>query len=194
MTKTALHRGKRTVKSSDRQLRQRDLILWILTLSFLLGAVLGGILAGKLGAEGYALRFLKDSMEGIVKPSFWREAWITLRWPVGVLLLRILPCSILTIPGLFFLRGFFLSYGITALSLGLGAIGTLCAALVYGALCLLTVPVMFVLGTAGLAGKESRSWLSPEQAGLCLGALALSILLGQTVVPLALSCFLRLLA
>lgn len=190
MKKRFVQKGRRT--APGRQGRQRDVILCILLAAFLAGAVLGGVLESKSGAEAYILRFLQENTEKSITPAFWREAWITLRWPVGVLLLTVLPCSILTIPGLFFLRGFLLSYGITAVSLGAGTAGVVCSALVFGPACLLTVPVLFVLGASSLLRKGEHRGLTVEQGGLCLGALALCIVLDQAVVPSALTQFLSL--
>lgn len=192
MKKRFSQKGRRTARSSDRQERQRDVILCILMVAFLSGAVLGGILESRSGTEAYILRFLQENTQESMTPSFWREAWITLRWPVGALLLAVLPCSILTIPGLLFLRGFLLAYGITAVSLGAGTAGILCAALIFGPACLLTVPVLFVLGASGLLRKVEHRGLTVEQGGLCLGVLALCILLDQAVVPSALTQFLSL--
>lgn len=190
MKKRFVQKGRRT--APGRQDRQRDVILCILLAAFLSGAVLGGVLESKSEAEAYILRFLQENTEQSMTPAFWREAWITLRWPVGVLLLAVLPCSILTIPGLFFLRGFLLAYGITAVSLGAGTAGVVCSALVFGPACLLTVPVLFVLGASRLWRKGEHRGLTVEQGGLCLGALALCMILDQAVVPSALTQFLGL--
>ena len=190
MKKRFVQKGRRT--APGRQERQRDVILCILMVAFLSGAVLGGVPESKSGTEAYILRFLQENTKASMTPAFWREAWIVLRWPVGVLLLAVLPCAILTIPGLFFLRGFLLAYGITAVSLGTGTAGVACAALIFGPACLLTVPVLFVLGASGLLRKGEYRGLTVEQGGLCLGVLALCILLDQAVVPSALTQFLSL--
>lgn len=67
-----------------------------------------------------------------IAPSLWREVWIVFRWPVAVILLSQLPLAGVTIPVVFFLRGFFLSYGIVALMEGMGLSGVLCAGVVFG--------------------------------------------------------------
>ena len=184
-----MQKGRRGKKVMD---KQRDVLLCILAISFLLGTVLGTTVENSITTEPYILRFLQDCTQGGVKASFWREAWTILRWPAGVLVLSILPFSLLTIPTLFFFRSFFLAYGVAAVSGGTGMVGHVCAGLMFGPTCLLTVPVLFVLGTMGLLRKTEKQPIPLEHGGLCLGALALCILLDQTAVPFTLSCFLRL--
>jgi hypothetical protein len=187
--KVDVQKGRRGKKVMD---KQRDVLLCILAISFLLGTVLGTTVENSITTEPYILRFLQDCTQGGVKASFWREAWTILRWPAGVLVLSILPFSLLTIPTLFFFRSFFLAYGVAAVSGGTGMVGNVCAGLMFGPTCLLTVPVLFVLGTMGLLRKAEKQPIPLEHGGLCLGALALCILLDQTAVPFTLSCFLRL--
>lgn len=184
-----VQKGRRGKKEMD---RQRDVLLCILAISFLLGTVLGATVENNTATEPYILRFFQACTQESMTASFWREAWTVLRWPAGVLVLSILPFSLLTIPTLFFFRSFLLAYGVAAVSGGTGMVGNVCAGLLFGPTCLLTVPVFFVLGTVGLLRKVERQSISTKYGGLCLGALALCILLDQTAVPFTLSCFLRL--
>lgn len=129
-----------------------------------------------------------------IAPSLWREVWIVFRWPVAVILLSQLPLAGVTIPVVFFLRGFFLSYGIVALMEGMGLSGVLCAGVVFGPTCLLAVPVLFVLGTTGLLRKaESQPKGIPffRRMVASLLVLALCVFLDQAVVPKLLGILLK---
>ena len=114
--------------------------------------------------------------------------------PVAVILLSQLPLAGVTIPVVFFLRGFFLSYGIVALMEGMGLSGVLCAGVVFGPTCLLAVPVLFVLGTTGLLRKaESQPKGIPffRRMVASLLVLALCVFLDQAVVPKLLGILLK---
>lgn len=129
-----------------------------------------------------------------LRRSLWREVWIVFRWPVAVILLSQLPLAGVTIPVVFFLRGFFLSYGIVALMEGMGLSGVLCAGVVFGPTCLLAVPVLFVLGTTGLLRKaESQPKGIPffRRIVASLLVLALCVFLDQAVVPKLLGILLK---
>lgn len=92
-----------------------------------------------------------------IAPSLWREVWIVFRWPVAVILLSQLPLAGVTIPVVFFLRGFFLSYGIVALMEGMGLSGVLCAGVVFGPTCLLAVPGTICAGNHRSAAEGGKS-------------------------------------
>ena len=97
-----------------------------------------------------------------------------------------------TLPVLFFLRGLFLAYGAAALLGGLTGSEILCAALVLGPGGLLTVPALFLLGTAGLLRRSQGSWGSGiRPLLLALPALALCVVLDQMVVPKLLTVLLK---
>ena len=111
-----------------------------------------------------------------------------------MILLSQLPLAGVTIPVVFFLRGFFLSYGIVALMEGMGLSGVLCAGVVFGPTCLLAVPVLFVLGTTGLLRKaESQPKGIPffRRMVASLLVLALCVFLDQAVVPKLLGILLK---
>ena len=121
--KERIRTKKERLAAQKKEQKNRDTVLMILSISFLIGGILGCLLEGKLSAGAYVSQFLAHSTQSAVAPSFWRELWTVFRWPAAVIVLGLLPLTGLTVPALFFLRGFFLSYGIVALMEGLGGTG-----------------------------------------------------------------------
>ena len=124
--------------------------LALLSVSFLVGAVLGTLAEGLLPADGLVTAFLSSAPS---PPSLWRELWVLLRWPLLALLAGTLPFTGVVLPGLFFLRGFLLSCGIAALTVGNGGAGWLAGLALFLPVCLLTLPPFFLLGVEGLLRK-----------------------------------------
>lgn len=174
--------------------RQRDTVLLILSVGFLCGAILGGLAEGNLSAAPHIQRFLQVCAQEARTPVLWRELWVTFRWPVAIIMLSLLPFVGLTVPVLFFLRGFLLSYGIVSLAAGSGVQGMLWAGLLFGPACVLTLPVMFLLGTECLmkkVGSDKDGKKVSLRMLLCVPALILCVFLNQRVVPPVLHFFLQ---
>lgn len=173
---------------------QQNGVLLLLAAGFLSGALLGGFFAGRLSFGPYITEFLQDMMQESGEPALWRELWSCLRWPVAVWLLGSLPWAGLTMPTLFFLRGALLSCGIGAVAAGRGLEGILWAGILFGPTCVLTVPVMFVLGTDRLLRRAAPSAArrrTPLRLSLCAAALAACVLVDQKAVPTVLSALLQ---
>ncbi|WP_419057119.1 hypothetical protein [Evtepia gabavorous] len=135
MMKIAKKAERALDRKKETEQKNRDTVLLILSVGFLVGGVLGCLLEGKLSTEHYIGQFFQQAAQMSIAPSLWREVWIVFRWPVAVILLSQLPLAGVTIPVVFFLRGFFLSYGIVALMEGMGLSGVLCAGVVFGPTC-----------------------------------------------------------
>ena len=194
MMKIAKKAERALDRKKETEQKNRDTVLLILSVGFLAGGVLGCLLEGKLSTEHSIGQFFQQAAQMSIAPSLWREVWIVFRWPVAVILLSQLPLAGVTIPVVFFLRGFFLSYGIVALMEGMGLSGVLCAGVVFGPTCLLAVPVLFVLGTTGLLRKaESQPKGIPffRRMVASLLVLALCVFLDQAVVPKLLGILLK---
>lgn len=182
------------LKTKPEELKHRDTVLLMISVGFLCGAILGGLAEGKLPTDPYILRFLQDHGQETLTPALWRELWVTFRWPIAVIILSLLPFVGVTIPTLFFLRGFLLSYGIVSLAAGSSFQGMLWAGLIFGPTCILTIPVMFILGTECLLKKarpDKGAKKFPLRLLLCVPALVLCVFLNQTVVPPVLHFFLQ---
>lgn len=163
----------------------RSAALLLLSVSFLLGGVLGCLAEEALPADAYIQGFFRAAAQGTVQPALWRELWVVCRWPALALAAGALPLVGVTMPALFLIRGFFLSYGISALVTMGGAVGGLCSGVLFGPACVLTVPVLFVLGMEGLMRKVSDE--RPKGAfwrvAVSLPVLGVCVLLDQHVVP-----------
>ena len=66
MKKADVQKGRRGKKGD----KQRDVLLCILAISFLLGTVLGTTVENSMATEPYILRFFQDCTQGGVKPPF----------------------------------------------------------------------------------------------------------------------------
>ena len=166
--------------------KERDTILMILAVTFLLGGISGCLLEQKFASGIYFRRFLEQAVQDAPIPTWWRASWTVFRWPVCAVVLSLFPLAGWTLPGLFFLRGFFLSYGIVAGIEAAGAAGVWWAGIVFGATCLVTVPIFFILGTTGLL----RQAHVPESKGtflrrvmVCLPVLGLCVCAERAATP-----------
>ena len=91
-----------------------------------------------------------------------------------------------------FLRGLFLSYGLVALIGSTSGAEILCTMVILGPTCLLTIPILFVLGTAGLLRSTESSPSSRIRRALCcVSGLVLCVFLDQAVVPQLLTVLLK---
>ena len=172
--------------------QQRDTVLLLLSAAFLFGAIMGCLLEGKLPASPYIASFWSHATQGTILPPLWRELWLVFRWPIAVVVLAMLPLAGVTLPILFFLRGLFLSYGLVALIGSTSGAEILCTMVILGPTCLLTIPILFVLGTAGLLRSTESSPSSRIRRALCcVSGLVLCVFLDQAVVPQLLTVLLK---
>ena len=188
------HLQKERMAEQKKEAKYRDTVLMILSVSFLLGGILGCLLEGRIPAGAYTSQFLAQATQSAVAPSLWRELWTVFRWPVAVVILGFLPLAGVTVPVLFFLRGLFLAYGIVALMGGLDNAGLLWAGIVFGPTSLLAVPAFFVLGTAELLGKAAGQEKRLRFAMACLPVLLLCVCLDRAVTPRLLHFLLKAMA
>lgn len=164
--------------------RNQHAALLLVSAAFLLGGFLGSAAAGKLSTALYIQSFLEAAKEGMLTASFWREVWSVFRWPLAVLFLRFLPLSGFSIPIVICLRGFILSYSIAAFA----EAGFWQAVLLFGPTCVLTLPVLFILGTNSLLQKAGqKTEYKPAVILACLLSLCLCVVLNQTVIPVLLT-------
>lgn len=178
--------------------------LVILSASFLLGCVVGCLVAGGVGAAehgalaSYVESYLSAARAGeLSAPSFFSVVWETLRWPLLTVLLAFTALGLVGIPVLFAVRGFLLSFAVASFVRVLGGAGSILAFLLFGLSGLFTVPVLFVLGAQGLgACRVLAARLVGERrtgpaygrvyflrCGVCGAVLVLSVCLEQTIVP-----------
>lgn len=155
----------------------RNKALAMVSLAFLLGGFLGIMVYSKLPSSQYITLFLSEE---IVNSTISKELWGVFRWPLGLLILRIFPLAGLTIPAFMTLRGFLLSYSISAFT----EESMKAAVLLFGSTCVFTLPVVFLLSTEILlrkAGEQSEP--KPAVILACFLALCLCVVIDLTVVP-----------
>ena len=174
-----------------KQGRQEAFILLLLSACFLAGGILGCLAESRWIISAPAAEYAAEAVaDGVTAPALWRELWVLLRWPAFALAAASLPLAGLTMPVLFFLRGFFLSIGISTFMMIGGPAEGLTGALIYGPTCLLALPVFFVAGVKGLR-KESEK-IQLRTITVSFSALCLCAMLDCRVTPNLLSVILKL--
>ncbi len=169
------------VRTGKGETQHRSAALALISAAFLLGGVLGFLVQKEFSASSYIQLFLQDSISG---PSVGQELWWVFRWPVGLILLQLLPLAGFTIPAAICLRGFLLSYSISAFV----QVQIKTAILLFGPTCAFTLPVLFLLSTAILLRKAGERYEQKPVALLaCLLSLLLCIMIDLTVVPMLLA-------
>lgn len=173
--------------------------LLALALSFLLGGIVGCMTARTSPAETMA--GFTQSVQGLLTavraetlqpPGMMATLWSVLRWPVLALALSGVSLGAIGIPALLFVRGFLLSFSITVLA-SMGEGGMLLAVLLLGMSSLLSVPVLFILGTEGLSHvprRRMRAGGGRPLSRLCLGicaALLMGGILWERTLPTVLT-------
>lgn len=160
--------------------KHRNEALILVSASFLLGGLLGYLACEKTLPSPYVQTFLRESL---YNTSVQQELWSTLRWPFGLLILQLFPLAGLSIPTAMLLRGFFLSYSISAYT----EVSITSAVLLFGPNCILTLPILFILSTELLLRKAgASSECKPVVTLACLLSLCLYIVFDLTLVPMLL--------
>ena len=153
---------------------------------------MGCMAEGSWLGEASAERMLREmSNAGFAAPVLWRELWVVLRWPVFALAAVRLPLSRLTVPVLFCLRGFFLSWGISVFMTAGGGAVRLTGALIFGPACLLALPVFFLFGVEGLKTEERSPSLWVRRAMVSIPLLLSCVMLDCRVTPALLSALIK---
>lgn len=149
---------KQTYKKRLSQGKSNKPALILLSLAFLFGGIFAVILAASVsGSASETLSsYIKDFLSAvrdntIQKPSLISTVWSIFRWPLLVVLFSYTSFGLIGIPAIFFLRGFLFSFCISAFVQVLGRQGLLFAIMLLGIESLLTIPVLFLLGTLGIS-------------------------------------------
>lgn len=181
--------------------------LLLLSVAFVLGGLFAFFLASSVSGSGsealsaYITDFLGALRDdALQKPGLWATLWSVFRWPLLVVIFSLGRFGLFGIPAVFFLRGFLFSFCISTFAQTLGRQGLLFALMLLGVESLLSIPVLFVLGTQGLFGatrakrcrQGAKQATGIERRMLLCGALCLAVLLFCTLwelvfLPLLLS-------
>lgn len=187
----------------------RAAALCLLSVLFFAGSVAGCVAAGVIRDDGGVLaEYLHNYLNALQQDGALIRAfpvlWQVIRFPLAVFLLGLTALGVAAIPVLFAVRGFALSYAVSALFRILGVQGLLLAFVLFGVSALLWMPALFELGVQGLLGSyglfrriggDSRYPLCYggrffARSGVCAIVLGLCAGTEYVVVPL----FLRMIA
>jgi len=158
--------------------------LLMISCGFLLGGILGWLLESNLSSGAYVRGFLDAMKDGAITPEIPRVLWSICRWPLLVMVAGIFPMAGLGIPAVLCLRGFLLSYSISAFL----EVSAKDAVVLFGPVCLLTLPVLFLMAEDILLRKAGEpTERKPAVVLACLLALVLCAVLELTVVPIFLT-------
>lgn len=162
---------------------------------FAVGGLLGCLLASWIGGAGsdgltsYIQSFLQAAQgEYAASPAILPLLWEQVRYPLAVVLLSFTALGVIAIPALFGLRGFFLSFAISAFVRMFGGDGIVFALILFGLSGVISVPVLFVLGAQGwqrsctLAGRGGKRRKSDGgdrffSLGICAACILLCVLI-----------------
>lgn len=124
--------------------------LLFLALFFLLGTILGQVLAGRVPAE--AGQELTEYLRSYVALEPERSSGVVLstlvlyfRYPLAALLLGFASIGVVLLPGVTAAFGFFLSFSVCCFTAAFGGQGILLALAVSGLRCAVTLPCYFLL-------------------------------------------------
>lgn len=195
----------RVNKKWDLPLEQR-VALSVLGAAFLLGGLLGCLLAslsGGAGAEelgGYLTGYLALARKSGLPKALWPLLWGQMKYLLAVLALGLTALGLAGIPILFGLRGFFFSFSAACFCRVFGTRGLFPAFFLFGLPALLWIPALFLSGVPGFLSAlqllrrtsgDGRGGVPLNggwwcRAGLCTGLALLSGLLEYWAVPVLL--------
>lgn len=141
--------------------------LALLALCFLVGVILGQVLAGHVpSATGQELErylsgyFSLDRSLGMDRKIFLSTLLIYFRYPALAFLLGFCSIGIVLLPALSVAYGFFLSFSVCCFTASFGGDGVLLALAVFGLRCVVTLPCYFALAVPSLRNAANLAALS----------------------------------
>ncbi|MDD4715596.1 MAG: stage II sporulation protein M [Oscillospiraceae bacterium] len=170
---------------------ERSGALFLLAGFFLVGGLLGCLLASRVGGGA------NDSLSSYIKgyltavhtgeansPGIFPVLWENFRYPVACVVLGVTSAGAVMVPIVFAVRGFFLSFAVSSFVCMFGGRGLLMAAGVFLPAGLVVIPCMFLLGILMLrpTGKITMRGCLPA-FGVCAGALLLITLYECLLAP-----------
>lgn len=139
--------------------------LLFLALFFLLGTILGQVLAGRVPEE--AGRELTEYLRSYVTLEAECSSQVVLstlmlyfRYPLMALLLGFASIGVVLLPGMTAAFGFFLSFSVCCFTAAFGPDGVLLALAVFGLRCAVTLPCFFLLAVPSLERSAALACLS----------------------------------
>ncbi|MDD6161047.1 MAG: hypothetical protein PUB51_07960 [Oscillospiraceae bacterium] len=165
----------------------------VLTLCFLLGAVLGlgfHFWSGENPAlSGFLTDYLEYAAQGDLRFSLPGVIWRCVRWPLLIVLSGTVGAGVALVPAALFLRGFLLSYAVSGFSAQYGGRGMAAAAALFAVTIFIELPILFAAGCesvrmsrARLSGTAGTGW-KPEFLLPAAGGVILAAAIRWTVSP-----------
>ena len=198
-------KGRRSVRFFNLKCRSRMPALLFLSGCFFCGVLAGCLWADSVAESGgaalseYISCYLAALQEGnVTTSSFGATLWDVFRWPLFTILAAFTVPGLVVIPAIFLLRGFLLSFSVACFVRVLGSAGILLALVLFGVSGVLSLPILFILGTYGVAACRKLclrllgTWPRTEaiygntymiRCGLCMVLLCICVLGERLLVP-----------
>lgn len=187
-------------------LTRETAVLLFMSMCFLVGSVIGCLMSGIISMQSgavlldYVQEYIAVFARADVRPAFASVVLETIRFPFIALVLSFTALGVLGLPLLFAVRGFMLSFAISAFYRLFGAVGYAPALVLFGLSAVIWLPALFHLGVQGMLASYSLlrravgEWRHPlpydygylVRIGACAAALAACIALEHLVVPVLL--------
>ncbi|MCL2081275.1 MAG: hypothetical protein FWH16_04150 [Oscillospiraceae bacterium] len=152
---------------------QKNFSLALVSAAFLIGAAAGSMTAMTVADGGELAAFFGDMVEGArdgaLRNSFWRVLTPNLMWPGMILLFGFSPAGLVGIPACMLVKGFLVSYSVSAIFRAFGLDGIWLALTSIGLPNLVYVPVLVIVSVLGLRATGGARRVSPYFHGLVLG-------------------------
>lgn len=198
---------KRIIKVLDLPSSGSNLVLFVLAAVFLIGCFAGCIFAsqvddiGNSAMSNYINGYLSQLNDKNVNSIML--LWSTVQWPLLLLIFSLTPVGLIGIPVIFLLRGFLLSFAVSAFCRAYDVHGLLLSFIALGITGLLHIPVLFTCGVQGfltsgtLAGRllgDSGKQPIIDRVGLiriaiCAVILLFCYLIDRNLIPVLLQNF-----
>lgn len=150
--------------------------LAIIGIAFLLGGILGCVIALQVGGQDgnmlaeYIQSYLTAANTGdSTAPDLLTVLWTALRFPVLTACLGFTAFGVVGLPVLFGVRGFLFSFAVTCFVSIYGIAGGLLAFLLLGLTGVISILPLFILGTQGMAASRKllrRSLGARKESGI----------------------------
>lgn len=177
--------------------------LTVLGIAFVIGGVIGCLIAFQVGQDNETLlsflqSYLNAAKNGDVQaPNLMLVLWKAIRFPVLAMILGFTALGIAGMPALFLVRGFLFSFSVTCFVVLYGGRGAIAALLLLGLSSVVTIPVLFIVGTQGMTASRKllSRYLSGRREhpiytrpyflrwGICAIVMGICIALDYTILP-----------
>lgn len=176
-----------SVKKKEKRIRMtkaESRALYLLSGCFLVGSLLGCLLSvraceGEEALLTYLKQYLTAAKAGVTDaPGVLTVLWDVFRYPLACMLLSFVPAGRWMIPSIMAVRGFFLSFAVSAFVRLFGSNGLLVAAGAFLPSALVVIPCMILWGIRCLCAADQPPTVQTvlPLCGICAGALFCAVI------------------